>query len=145
MADDSSKDSGAIDEDGASSAVEDDSSMDESGSPDALDTSEVTYVDVSPAEAKDLIDTNPDLIVIDVSPHYAVGHLPRAVHYYIGDGSLDAAIPTLDPEAEYLVYCHVDSVAIAGAQKLIDAGFKTVYRLEGNYGAWKDAGYPIET
>jgi 3-mercaptopyruvate sulfurtransferase SseA len=35
-------------------------------------------------------------------------------------------------------------VAIAGAQKLIDAGFKTVYRLEGNYGAWKAAGYPIE-
>ncbi len=105
---------------------------------------EAMIMDVSPAEAKDLIDTKPDLVVIDVSPHYAKGHLPRAVHYYLGDGSLDAAIPSLDPEAEYLVYCHVDSVAIAGAQKLIDAGFKTVYRLEGNYGAWVDAGYPIE-
>jgi len=103
-----------------------------------------TYIDVSPAEAKDLIETKPGLIVIDVSPHYERGHLPGAVHYYLGDGSLDAAIPTLDPNREYLVYCHVDSVAIAGAQKLIDAGFKTVYRLEGNYGAWEAAGYPIE-
>ena len=103
-----------------------------------------SYMDVSPAEAKDLIDNNPDLIVIDVSPHYDNGHLPGAVHYYIGDGSLDAAIPTLDPNGEYLVYCHIDSVAIAGAQKLIDAGFTTVYRLEGNYGAWVDAGYEIE-
>jgi len=103
-----------------------------------------TYVDVTPAEAKALIDENPDLIIIDVSPHYAEGHLPGAVHYYLGDGSLDAAIPTLDKNATYLVYCHVDSVAIQGAQKLVDAGFQNVYRLEGNYRAWVDAGYPIE-
>jgi rhodanese-related sulfurtransferase len=44
----------------------------------------------------------------------------------------------------YLVYCHVDRVAIAGAQKLTDAGFTNVYRLEGNYRAWVDAGYPTE-
>ena len=105
---------------------------------------ETSYIDVSPEEAKNLIDTNPDLIVIDVSPHYDEGHLPGAVHYYLGDGSLDAAIPSLDPNGEYLVYCHVDSVAIAGAQRLTDAGFTTVYRLEGNYGAWRAAGYPIE-
>jgi adenylyltransferase/sulfurtransferase len=102
------------------------------------------YMDVTPEEAKDLIDNNPNLVVIDVSPHYDDGHLPGAVHYYLGDGSLDDAIPILDPEGEYLVYCHVDSVAISGAQKLIDAGFDTVYRLEGNYGGWVDAGYPIE-
>jgi len=102
------------------------------------------FIDVSPAEAKELIDNNPDLIIIDVSPHYAQGHLPGAVHYYLGDGSLDSAIPTLDKSKTYLVYCHVDSVARQGAQKLVDAGFQDVYRLEGNYSAWVDAGYPIE-
>ena len=108
------------------------------------DSPQGTYIDVSPAEAKKLIDENPDLIIIDVSPVYDQGHLPGAVNYYIGDGSLDAAIPTLDKNGEYLVYCHVDSVAIQGAQKLVDAGFTTVYRLEGNYRAWVDAGYPVE-
>ena len=103
-----------------------------------------TYIDVSAAEAKALIDENSDLVIIDVSPNYDQGHLPEAVNYYLGDGSLDAAIPTLDKDATYLVYCHVDSVAIQGAQKLIDAGFMNVYRLEGNYRAWVDAGYPIE-
>ena len=102
------------------------------------------YIDVSPAEAKELIDGTPDLIIIDVSPHYEQGHLPGAVNYYLGDGSLDAAIPTLDKDKTYLVYCHVDSVAIAGAQKLVDAGFMKVYRLEGNYSAWVDAGYTVE-
>ena len=109
-----------------------------------LEGSAISYIDVSPQKAKDLIDNTLDLVVIDVSPHYDKGHLPGAVHYYLGDGSLDAAIPSLDKSKPYLVYCHVDSVAIAGAQKLIDAGIETVYRLEGNYAAWVDAGYEIE-
>jgi len=102
------------------------------------------YMDVTPEEAKKLIDENPDLIIIDVSPKYDEGHLPGSVNYYIGDGSLDEAIPSLDPEAEYLVYCHVDSASIGGARALVDAGFKNVYRLAGNYAAWVDAGYPVE-
>lgn len=102
------------------------------------------YTDLQPAEAKKLIDENPDVIIIDVSPFYDDGHLPGAVHHYIGDGSLDSAIPMLDKNAMYLVYCHVDSVSIAGAQKLVDAGFTNVYRLAGNYGGWVAAGYPIE-
>jgi rhodanese-related sulfurtransferase len=110
------------------------------------DSTEMTtgYMDVSVEEARELIDSNPGLIVIDVSPHYAEGHLPGAVSYPLGDGSLDAAIPNLDKNEDYLVYCHIDSVAIAGAQKLIDAGFMNVYRLEGNYSAWVEAGYPVE-
>jgi adenylyltransferase/sulfurtransferase len=108
------------------------------------ETTQITYIDVSPAEAKTLIDENPDLIIVDVSPHYDQGHLPGAVHYYLGDGSLDSAIPTLDKNKIYLVYCHIDSVARQGAQRLIDAGFENVYRLEGNYSAWVDAGYPVE-
>lgn len=105
---------------------------------------QMSYIDVSVVEAKKMIDQNPEIIIIDVSPNYADGHLPEAVSYYVGDGSLDRAIPNLDKSEAYLVYCHVDSASISGAQKLIDAGFKNVYRLEGNYKAWVDAGYPIE-
>lgn len=106
---------------------------------------EGSYTDISAAEAKQLIDDNLDVIIIDVSPIYAAGHLPGAVNYYVGDGSLDAAIPTLDENATYLVYCHAESASRQGAQKLVDAGFTNVYRLEGEYDAWVDAGYPIET
>ena len=103
-----------------------------------------TYIDVSLAEAKRMIDENPDLIIIDVSPKYNEGHLPGAINYYVGDGSLDEAIPSLDKMSTYLVYCHVDSASILGSEKLIEAGFENVYRLEGNYAAWLEAGYPIE-
>jgi rhodanese-related sulfurtransferase len=109
------------------------------------DQAQGSYIDISPAEAKQLIDENPDLVVIDVSPVYAAGHLAGAVNYYLGDGSLDAATPMLDKNATYLVYCHAESASRQGAQKLVDAGFTNVYRLEGEYDAWVDAGYPIET
>ena len=102
------------------------------------------YIDITVSEVKDLIDNNPDLVIVDVSPNYDNGHIPGSINYYVGDGSLDNAIPSLDMSKEYLVYCHVDSAAISGAQKLVDAGFSPVYRLEGNYKAWVDAGYPIE-
>jgi len=102
------------------------------------------YIDISPAEAKKMIDENPDLMIIDVSPKYEEGHLPGAVNYYVGDGSLEEVIPSLDKEADYLVYCHVDSASIQGAEMLVEAGFENVYRLEGNYSAWVAAGYKIE-
>jgi rhodanese-related sulfurtransferase len=107
-------------------------------------TGESGYADVSAEQAKDLIDNNHDTVVIDVSPYYDDAHIPGAVHYYLGDGSLDAAIPTLDMNMDYLVYCHADSPSITGSVKLVDAGFNPVYRLEGNFGAWVDAGYPVE-
>ena len=103
-----------------------------------------SYMDITPQQAKALIDENPDLVVIDVSPAYANGHLPGAVNYPVGDGSLDNAIPMLDKNGKYLVYCHTQSASVLGAQKLTDAGFETVYRLKGEYKAWVDAGYPIE-
>lgn len=112
----------------------------------ADETEEATgYIDITAYHAKELIDSNPDLIIIDVSPVYDEGHIPGAVNYYIGDGSLDTAIPDLDPDGTYLVYCHTDSASMAGAEKLIDTGFTDVYRLEGNFAAWVSEGYEIET
>jgi rhodanese-related sulfurtransferase len=110
-----------------------------------IDTSdEMTYeyTDVSAAEAKQLIEDTPNLVIIDVSPHYDKGHLPGSIGYY-PSSELQAAIPTLDAEATYLVYCHADGPSRSGAQALADAGL-TVYRLESHFSGWQDAGYDIE-
>jgi rhodanese-related sulfurtransferase len=100
------------------------------------------YVDVTPMQAKELMETREDLVVLDVSPKYAEGHLPNSINIYIGE--LEKRIGELDKGKPYLVYCHVDSVSQQGAQMLVDNGFMEVYRLEGNYAAWVDAGYAVE-
>ena len=105
---------------------------------------EAGYIDVTPEEAKKLIESTPDLVILDVSPLYADGHIPGAINHYVGDGSLDEAIKTLDKGVPYLVYCHSDSASISGSKKLVAAGFDPVYRIIGNYGAWVAAGYPVE-
>ncbi len=102
-----------------------------------------SYTDLTPAQAKDLIATEKDLVIIDVSPYYANGHLPGAISIPLA--TLDTNIPTLDKTKTYLVYCHGDTPSISGAQKLVDAGFTKVYRLSGNYAGWVAAGYPVST
>ena len=99
------------------------------------------YTDLTPAQAKDLIAAEKDLVIIDVSPYYDNGHLPGAISIPLA--MLDAKIPTLDKTKTYLVYCHGDAPSIAGARKLADAGFAKVYRLAGNYAAWIAAGYEV--
>jgi len=101
------------------------------------------YTDLTPAQAKNLIATEKDLVIVDVSPLYANGHIPGAISIPLE--TLDGKIPTLDKTKTYLVYCHGDAPSIAGAQKLVDAGFMKVYRLAGNYAAWVSAGYPVST
>lgn len=105
----------------------------------------ISYKNVTPEEAKELIEENDDLLIIDVSPDYDAGHLLNSVNYYVGDGSLDKAVSGLDKNRPYLVYCHVDSAAILGAEKLAQAGIKSVYRLKGNYSGWIEAGYSVIT
>ena len=102
----------------------------------------IGYTDLSPAEAKALIDSNPDIVIIDVSPHYDEGHLPGAVHYYIGDGSLDAAIPTLDPSKTYLVYCRSGNRSSGAVRMMEELGFEKVYNMLGGIVDWQDAGFP---
>ena len=102
------------------------------------------YKDISAMQARNLIYYFPELIVIDVSPLYWQGHIPRAISAPLEDGTLDRIIPNLDSEGIYLVYCHFESASRTAAQKLTDAGFERVYRLEGEFDSWINEGYPIE-
>lgn len=106
-----------------------------------------TYMDIPPAEAYSLYENGTFDLIIDVVGLniYNLGHLPGAVNYIWADGTLNKTIPTLDKNLTYLVYCHTDPPSTASAQALVNAGFPYVYRLEGNYRAWADAGYPVET
>jgi thiosulfate sulfurtransferase len=106
-----------------------------------------TYMDIKPPEAYQRYLNNEFDLIIDVVglDIYSLGHLPGAVNYVWADGTLRDKIPDLDPSWTYLVYCHTDPPSTASAQLLVDSGFEHIYRLEGNYAAWKNAGYPIET
>lgn len=100
-----------------------------------------SYNTINVKAAKEMLDSEKKIIVIDISPQYGQGHLPRAVNYYIGNGTLEKAMVNLDKQNIYLIYGRKASFSIAGAQKMANAGFKNVYRLDGDYDKWVEAGY----
>jgi rhodanese-related sulfurtransferase len=98
---------------------------------------------LTPQEAKALLDKTTDVVIIDLSSRfYDKGHLPGAVNYPKND--IPDAISAWDRNATYLVYSHWTGAPLTGAKLLKDAGFKNVYALKGNFGAWVDSGYPVE-
>jgi phage shock protein E len=103
----------------------------------------VPYIEIWPKEANELIKDS-EVIVIDVSHLYSVGHLPGAVHYQFSDGSFENEVSNLDKDREYLIYSGVEINSKEAAQMLVDEGFKQVYRLRGSYTLWVDQGYDFE-
>lgn len=104
----------------------------------------IGYKDVSASEAYNLMTTMSELIIVDVSPIYNKGHIKGAINAYVGDGTLDSKLQVWNQDGVYLVYCHSTKASKLGAEKFVEAGFKNVYRLDGNYKAWEKAGYPTE-
>ena len=106
-----------------------------------------TYNDIKPDEAYERWQNEEFDLIIDVVglDIYSLGHLPGAVNYVWADSTLNSKISELDSSLTYLIYYHSDPPSTASAQALVDADFKHVYRLEGNFIAWKNAGYPVET
>ncbi len=106
-----------------------------------------TYIDIPPDKAYSLLMNDTFDLVIDVVglDIYSLGHLPGAVNYVWADGTLEEEVSNLDINGTYLVYCHTDPPSTDSAQTLVDAGIKNTYRLEGNYRAWVEAGFPTET
>jgi len=107
---------------------------------------EVSFIDIAASAVKSKIDAGDFEAIFDVSPIFNEAHLPGATNAKGSAGGTDLSelIEGMDKTKSYLVYCHSDSPAMAGAQLMEDAGFENVYRLEGNFSAWVDAGYDVE-
>ena len=106
----------------------------------------VSFADLAAGVVKSKMDAGEFEAIFDVSPVFNVSHLPGASNANASGGGteLSQLIAGMDKAKSYLVYCHSDLPAMAGAQLMEDAGFENVYRLEGNFGAWVGAGYDVE-
>lgn len=107
---------------------------------------DISFADISAAKVKMKMTAGHFEAIFDVSPYYNNGRIPGAMNANASGGGTDLAdlIKGKDKTKTYLVYCHGNGPAMAGAQLMEDEGFKNVFRLEGNFGAWVDAGYDVE-
>lgn len=86
---------------------------------------------IAACSGSDPIAVSADTIIIDVrSPEeYALGHLDGAQLLDLNSGEFQAALPHLDPEAEYIVYCRSGNRSSQATSMMVDAGFQNVTDL----------------
>lgn len=72
-----------------------------------------------------------DAIILDVrtADEYAGGHLDGAQLLDFNGGEVAAAIPSLDPDAEYLVYCRSGNRSGQAIALMEQAGFSNLTNL----------------
>lgn len=77
------------------------------------------------------IDVAGDAIILDVRTpeEFAAGHLDGASLLDFNGGEVAAAIPDLDPEAEYLVYCRSGNRSAQAIALMEQAGFTNITNL----------------
>lgn len=83
------------------------------------------------ASAPEPVEVPADAVVIDVrtAAEHAQGHLAGATLLDVSNGDLEAAIPSLDPDAATFVYCRSGSRSASAAALLREAGFTDVTDL----------------
>ena len=102
----------------------------------------VEYIKITPAEAKELMDTQ-TVIVLDVrtQEEYDGGHIKDAVLLDSGDVSVKAATVIPDKDATILVYCRSGNRSAAASKQLIEMGYTKVM----DFGGIMDWPYEVVT
>lgn len=86
-------------------------------------------------------------IVIDVRTpeEYAAGHLVGAILLDLNSGEFAEMLPSLDPNAEYLVYCRSGNRSGQAVAMMVHEGFVSVTNLGSVEAASIATGLPIVT
>ena len=95
------------------------------------------YHRISPEEAKQQIDTEPDLVLLDVRTpaEYQERHIPGA-RLVPNETITDQLIAGVPVEAKILVYCRTGRRSEDAAKKLLAMGYRQVYDMAGGIVKW---------
>ena len=99
------------------------------------------YIKLNPYEAKELIDREKDLIIIDArteSEYLYEGKLENSINLdFLKPRIFKREIQKFDKNRNYLVYCAVGRVSKSVCELMSDLGFKKVFELSGGLKAWQ--------
>ncbi len=105
-----------------------------------------TIQNVDAAGARQLLDTQKDIVVLDVRTpgEFADGHITGAKNLdFNGTGFADS-LALLDRNTTYLVHCAAGGRSTRSLSRFKELGFKSVVHLDGGLNGWIQAGQPVE-
>ena len=92
------------------------------------------YQQISAAEAKEMMDTQSDYLILDVreADEYESGHIPGAVLFPVGSIDRESAEQLIpDKDTLLLVYCRSGNRSKTAASALAELGYTQVYEFGG--------------
>jgi rhodanese-related sulfurtransferase len=105
--------------------------------------------DVSPKDAAAEVAAG-NAVFLDVREpveweHHIEGavQVPRGLVEFAADPASPKHRPELDPARRVIVYCRSGARAALACATLKDMGFENVANLKGGFGAWQEAGLPV--
>ncbi len=115
------------------SEIQSEPQKDESNFTSQSSESEKTYKQITPEEAKNIMDTQRDYIIIDArtEEEFAQGHIKNAIlipEYEIKDKA-EKALP--DKNSLILVYCRSGRRSKIASEALVELGYTNVYEFGG--------------
>jgi rhodanese-related sulfurtransferase len=122
-------------------------SSDSSSEDKKVDTQSVTtdVVDSSSSDASEINEAGQEIVLIDVRTveEFAEGHLEGALNLNVEDGTLEAALAGLDPDASYQVYCRSGRRSAIAYDLMKANGFEDVADLGSVEEAAATTGLPV--
>jgi len=106
-----------------------------------------SYVTISVSEAKELIDNNENLFILDVrtDSEFNDGHISRAYLIPHTDISLRQDELPKNKSKPILVYCRLGGRSVTASTTLDSLGYTQVKNMADGFDAWKAASYPYDT
>ena len=69
--------------------------------------------------------------------------VPRGLLEFVADPASPKHKPELDPAGRVIVYCRSGARAALACATLKDMGYENVANMKGGFGAWQEAGLPV--
>ena len=100
--------------------------------------------DVSVEQARSLIETKPNLVIVDVrtSEEYSTGYIEGAMNL-CAECDAQLLLDNLNTDDEILLYCRTGRRSANALRILRENDYEKVYNMVGGIEAWKNAGYPV--
>jgi phage shock protein E len=104
---------------------------------------EGNYGDVSIQEALELMEEEPDLVILDVRTvgEFDEEHIMGAINIPVGE--IADRLDELSKEDELLVYCRTGNRSGSAVSILSDAGYTKVYHMHEGISVWIQQGHPV--
>lgn len=99
---------------------------------------------LTPKEAHELINKK-GVEVLDVRTpaEFSEGHIANAVNIDISSFDFEDRVKRLNPDKEYVAYCHSGGRSERACSYMKSMGFKKTANMEGGISAWKKEGLPV--